>query len=207
MGNTMLNNLFKSPAIYAVFSLLLVFTSSGCSHYQVSFDVNERGFKPKGKSIAVISGTREPQNVVLANLVGDALRKKSRYQVISSAQVSQSIQSYPQAIKGPYKSAYFYIDTDWELGDRKKIADFQRALGVDYLYVIWAPMSVSTNGSALVRVPAVAQLFEQPNAKEVATTSINLLMGDEKTPYFKEGADEVARQLAEETNMVLVAKK
>jgi hypothetical protein len=206
MGHAMLNNLFKSPAIPAVLSLLLVLTATGCSHYQVSFDLNERDFKPKGKSIAVISGTKETQNVVLANLVGDTLRKKSRYQVLSSAQVSQAIQSYPQNIKGPYKSAYFYIDTDWELGDRKKIADYQRALGVDYLYVIWAPMSVSTNGHPMVRVPAVAQLFE-PNAKEVATTSINLLMGDDKTPYFKEGADEVARQLAEETKMALVAKK
>ena len=181
--------------------------SSGCTPYRVDFSLNDSDFKPRGKSIAVISGTKEEQNVVLANMVADSLRKNSRYQVMSSAQISQAVPSYPQTIKGPYKSAYFHIDTDWDLGDRKKIADIQRALGVDYLYVMWAPMSVSSNGRAVVSVPAVAQLFEQPNSKEVAKTSIGLLFGDEKNLYFKQGADEVARQLAEETKMAIAAKK
>lgn len=203
----MLNKLVIFPAMNVAFSMLLVVASSGCTPYRVDFSLNDSDFKPRGKSIAVISGTKEEQNVVLANMVADSLRKNSRYQVMSSAQISQAVPSYPQTIKGPYKSAYFHIDTDWDLGDRKKIADIQRALGVDYLYVMWAPMSVSSNGRAVVSVPAVAQLFEQPNSKEVAKTSIGLLFGDEKNLYFKQGADEVARQLAEETKMAIAAKK
>lgn len=207
MEFAMLNKLVIFPAMNVAFSMLLVVASSGCTPYRVDFSLNDSDFKPRGKSIAVISGTKEEQNVVLANMVADSLRKNSRYQVMSSAQISQAVPSYPQTIKGPYKSAYFHIDTDWDLGDRKKIADIQRALGVDYLYVMWAPMSVSSNGRAVVSVPAVAQLFEQPNSKEVAKTSIGLLFGDEKNLYFKQGADEVARQLAEETKMAIAAKK
>lgn len=207
MELAMQNALYKLPAMYVAYSMLLVLATSGCTPYRVDFSLNDSDFKPRGKSIAVISGTKEEQNVVLANMVADSLRKKSRYQVITQAQISQAVPSYPQTIKGPYKSAYFHIDTDWDLGDRKKIADIQRALGVDYLYVMWAPMSVSSNGHAVVKVPAVAQLFEQPNTKEVAKTSIELLFGDDKNIYFKQGADEVARQLAEETKMAIAAKK
>lgn len=197
----------KSHAIHIIFSMLLVLSGSGCSHYQVDFNLTDSNFKPKGKSIAVISGTKEAQNIAIARLVGDALRKNSRYQVASSAQVSQAIVPYPQTIKGPYKSAYFYLDTDWDLGDRKKIADIQRSLGVDYLYVIWAPIAVTHNGQVISNVPALAQLFEQPNAKEVAQTSILVAVGDEGNIFLKEGVDEIARQLAEETKMAIVARK
>lgn len=207
MEFSMLNKLIKYPVMNVAFSILLVLATGGCAHYRVDFSLNDSDFKSRGKSIAVISGTKETQNVALANLVADSLRKNSRYQVMSSAQLSQAIPAYPQNIKGPYKSAYYYIDTDWDMGDRKKIADIQRTLGVDYLYVIWAPISVSSNGQAMVSVPAIAQLFEQPNSKEVAKTSIGLISGDEKNLYFKEGADEIARQLAEETKMAIVAKK
>ncbi|MFA6902557.1 MAG: hypothetical protein WC236_05705 [Gallionellaceae bacterium] len=206
-GTYKLGTLYKSSVSRLAFGLLLVLATSACTPYKVDFSLNEREFKARGKSIAVISGTKEAQNVVIAKMVGDSLRKKSRYQVATEGQIAQAIASYPQAIKGPYKSAYFYIDTDWDLGDRKKIADIHRTLGVDYLYVIWAPMAVSHNGHAVSTVHAVAQLFDQPNAKEVAKTSIQLLVGDEKNVYLKEGVDEIARQLAEETRMSIAAKK
>jgi len=92
------------------------------------------------------------------------------------------------------------------LGDRKKIVDIQRSLGVDYLYIIWAPIEVSHNGQNISTVHAVAQLFEQPNAKEVAQTSIQVLVGDDKNLYLKEGVEEITRQLVEETKMAIAAK-
>lgn len=203
----MRNQFNKSRAINFIFGMLLILTGTGCSHYRVDFSLTDSSFKTKGKSIAVISGTKETYNVTMAKLVSDSLRKKSRYQVASAAQVSQAIEHYPQTIKGPYKSAYFYIDTDWDLGDRKKISDIQRSLGVDYLYVIWAPIAVSQNGNKVSIVHAVAQLFEQPNAKEVAKTSIQVFMGDDENIYFAEGVEEISHQLAEETKMALAAKK
>ena len=98
------------------------------------------------------------------------------------------------------------IDTDWDLGDRQKIAGIQHALGVDYLYVIWAPITTS-NGGEISTMPAVAQLFTQPNAKEVAKTSIGLFVGDKENTFLKEGVEEIAQQLAAETKMALAAKK
>jgi len=194
---------------YIVLSVVVLLTGSGCSspHYAVDFNLTDSSFKSKGKSIAVISGSKEPMSVALAKMVSDSLGKKSRYLVASQANVSKAVESYPQTIKGPYKSAYFYIDQDWDMGDRKKIADIQRSLGVDYLYVIWAPIAVSQNGYSVSNVRAIAQLFEQPNAKVVAQSTMGLLAGDEKNLYFKEGADEIARLLAEETNMAIAVKK
>lgn len=197
----------KSRAITAALSLLAVLASSGCAHYSVDIGLKDTNFKPKGTSIAIISGTKEPQNVTLARLVSDSLRKKSRYQVASAAQISQALEPYPQTIKGPYKSAYFYIDTDWELGDREKITRIQRSLGVDYLYVIWAPIIISSNGSPVASMPAVAQLFEQPNAKEVAQSSIGLFVGDDGNVFLKEGVEEIAQQLAEQTKMAKMVRK
>ncbi len=203
----MKSHLIKWPAIRAALALLAVLASSGCAHYTVDFGLMDDKFKPKGTSIAVISGTKEPGNVALAKLVSDSLRKKSRYQVASQSQISQAMGSYPQTIKGPYKSAYYFIDTDWELGDRQKIANIHRARGVDYLYVIWAPIEVSSNGSNVSSMPAVAQLFEQPNSKEVAQSTMGLIVGDEGNVYLKEGVEEITRQLAEQTNMAIVARK
>lgn len=189
--------------LFGVFVLLLV---SGCAHYSVDFYLTKDDFKAKGKSVAVISGTKEEHNVIIAKMVSDALRKKSKFQVTAPAQIAQSVQPYPQIIKGPYRSAYFQIDTDWDMGDRKKIADIQRALGVDYLYVIWAPIAVSSNGQTIYQVPAVAQLFE-PSGNVVAKTNIGLFWGGEGNQFAKEGTDEIALQMAEKTGMALAGKK
>jgi len=199
--------LFKTRAIPVLLSMLAILACSGCATYSVDFSLTDREFKSKGTSIAIISGTKEPQNVMLAKLISDSLRKKSRYQVASPEQITQAVEPYPQTIKGPYKSAYLYIDTDWDLGDRQKIANIHRSLGVDYLYVIWAPITVSSNGSTVESMPAVAQLFEQPNAKEVAQTTIDLLVGDDGNVYLKQGIEEITRQLSEKTKMARVAKK
>ena len=191
----------------ALLGLAVFLALNGCAHYTVDFSLSDKSQPIRGKSIAVISGTREAQNVEIAKMVADSLRKGSRYQVASSAQIAKAVEAYPLNIKGPYKSAYYYIDTDWDLGDRKKIAEIQHALGVDYLYVIWAPIAVSSNNNPVYGIPAVAQLFEQPHAKEVAQTSIQIFTGDKENLYLKEGVEEVARQLAEETKMATVAKK
>lgn len=197
----------RSHLYGSVLSVLVLLLCSGCAHYSLDLNLTDSNFKSKGKSIAVISGTKEPQNVALAKLIGDSLKKSSRYQVASPAQISQAVATYPQTIKGPYKSAYLFIDTDWELGDRKKISDIQSRLGVDYLLVIWAPIAVYQQGGDIGHVPAVAQLFERPNTKEIAQMTLIVAVGDEGSLYLKEGVDEAARQLAEKTSMAIAAKK
>jgi hypothetical protein len=188
-------------------SVALLLAGSGCAKYYVETSLTDRSFRPKGESIAVISGTKEQQNVYLAALVADSLRSMSRFQVMAPEHVAKVLALYPLTVKGPYRSAYLSLDTDWGLSDRKKIAEIQRALGVDYLYVIWAPISVQHNHSDKVMVPGVAQLFEHPNAKEVAETELKIIVGGKDSPTVKEGVAEVARQLAERTHMAVVAQK
>lgn len=191
-------------------ALLVAVASSACSTlpYDVDTNLTDSKFTPKGKSIAVISGLREPANVAVAELVGESLRKKSRFAVISQAQVARKVPGYPMRIKGPYKSAYMSILTDWDLGDRAKIAEIQRTLGVDYVYVIWTPIVGEWNDSKVTDIQAVAQLFEAPGAKVVAQSSIELMDGDKKDTktYLTQGVDEVARQLATKTHMLIAPK-
>jgi hypothetical protein len=198
---------FNSHSFRYVAAFLAILSSGGCAHYSVDVRITDGNFKTKGTSIAIISGTKEPQNVTLAQMVSDSLRKKSRFQVASMAQISKSLEPYPQTIKGPYKSAYFYIDVEWDLADKQKIAAIQRSLGVDYLFIIWAPIRVSSNGNSVNNMPAVAQMFEPPNAKEVAKGVFNLFVGDEGSVFLKEGVEEISKQIVEETKMTPAAKK
>jgi len=187
------------PVARVALAALLALAASGCFN---AFNVLDSNFKPKGRSIAVLAGVPEEANVAVAALVADELRKQSRYQVVAHAQVAQSVKPYPQVIKGPYRSAYFAIDLDWGLTDKQKLTALQRSLGVDYLYVIWAPTAVSYGGSGSANLQLVGQLFEFPGAKEVGHGAFQLLLQKDNSNYLKQGAEKVARQLAEETGML-----
>jgi hypothetical protein len=75
-------------------------------------------------------------------------------------------------VKGPYKSAYFEIDVDYAKTDMARVKELQQHLGVDYVYVLWAPATVSHGNSGwflkhYLVTQIVAQLFESPGGKEV----------------------------------------
>ncbi len=185
-------------ALRAAFAALLALAASGCFN---AFYVLDDNYKPKGRSIAVLAGVPEDANLAVAALVTDELRKQSRYRVMSQAQIAEAVKPYPQAIKGPYRSAYFEIDVDWKLTDKQKLAALQRSLGVDYLYVMWAPTAVSSGGKAS-SLHLVAQLFEFPGAKEVGQGAFQLYFSKDDASNLKQGAEKVARQLAEKTGML-----
>jgi len=186
------------PALRVAVAALLALAASGCFN---AFNVLDDNFKPRGRSIAVIAGVPEDANLVVATLVTEELRKQSRYQVMSQAQIAGAVKPYPQLIKGPYRSAYFEVDVDWKLTDKQKLASIQRALGVDYLYVMWAPTAVSSGGKAM-SLHLVAQLFEFPGAKEVGQGAFLLYFNKDDPSNLKQGAEQVARQLAEKTRML-----
>jgi hypothetical protein len=186
------------PALRLAFAAVLALAASGCFNPFYLLDSN---FKPKGRSIAVIAGLPENASVAVAGLVAEELRKQSRYQVTPHAQVAQTVKPYPQLIKGPYRSAYFEIDVEWSLTDKQKLAAIQRSLGVDYLYVMWAPTAISSGGKAS-SLHLVAQLFEFPGAKEVGHGAFQLYIQKDDTTHLKKGAEKVAQQLAEKTGML-----
>ncbi len=186
-------------ALRVAIAAMLALAASGCFN---AFNVLDGNFKPKGRSIAVLAGVPEEANLAVAALVTEELRKQSRYRVMSQAQIAEAVKPYPQLIKGPYRSAYFEVDVDWSLTDKQKLAAMQRSLGVDYLYVMWAPTAVSWGSNKGANLHLVAQLFEFPGAKEVGQGAFLLYISKDDTTSLKQGAEKVARQLAEKTGML-----
>ena len=174
---------------------------SGCA----TFHLTQEPFQPKGKKLAVISGMTNASSLSLAEALGDELGKASRFQVLSQKQVAQSIPNYPQLVKGPYKSAYFEIDVDYAKTDLARVKDLQQHLGVDYLYVLWAPATVTRGGSSLFfkNYPVtqiVAQLFESPGGKEVGRSQYAVRVDDQTHQVLSEDMRRVALELAEKTH-------
>ena len=131
-----------------------------------TFSLVNADYRAKGKSIAVVSGLDSDANVTVAERMAAALRKHTTLQVMAPKQVASTLSNYPQKIKGPYLFAYFEIDADYGNTDLKKIRQVQQKLGVDYLYVIWAPTATVTQGT-IEQLHCIAQLFEGPSSKEV----------------------------------------
>jgi hypothetical protein len=174
---------------------------SGCA----TFHLTQEPFQPKGKKLAVISGMTNASSLSLAEALGDELGKASRFQVLSQKQVAQSIPNYPQLVKGPYKSAFFEIDVDYAKTDLARVKDLQQHLGVDYLYVLWAPATVTRGGSSLFfkNYPVtqiVAQLFESPGGKEVGRSQYAVRVDDQTHQVLSEDMRRVALELAEKTH-------
>lgn len=174
---------------------------SGCA----TFHLTQEPFQPKGKKLAVISGLTNASSLSVAQALGDELGKTSRFQILSQKQVAQAIPNYPQLVKGPYKSAYFEIDVDYSKTDVARVKDLQHHLGVDYVYVLWAPATVSHGSSSVFfkNYPVtqiVAQLFESPGGKEVGRSQYAVRVDDQTHQVLSDDMRRVALELAEKTH-------
>lgn len=179
----------------------LLLVMSGCA----TFHLTQEPFQPKGKKLAVIAGLTNPSSLSIAQSLGDELGKASVFHVLSQKQVAQAIPNYPQMVKGPYKSAYFEIDVDYAKTDLARVKELQHHLGVDYVYVLWAPATVSHGGSSLFfkNYPVtqiVAQLFESPGGKEVGRSQYAVRVDDQTHQVLSEDMRRVALELAEKTH-------
>ena len=184
---------------WTVIGLTLLF--SGCA----TFHLTQEPFQPKGKKLAVISGLTNASSMTIAQALGDELGRTSAFHVLSQKQVAQAIPNYPQLVKGPYKSAYFEIDVDYAKTDVARVRELQQHLGVDYLYVLWAPASVSHGGSSWFvknypMTQIVAQLFESPGGKEVGRSQYAVRVDDETHQVLSDDMRRVALELAEKTH-------
>ena len=176
---------------------------SGCA----TFHLTQDPFQPKGKKLAVIAGLTNPSSLQIAQALGDELGKTSQFQVLSQRQVAQAIPNYPQLVKGPYKSAYFEIDVDYGRTDLARVKELQQHLGVDYVYVLWAPATVSHGGSTFFSknypvTQIVAQLFESPGGKEVGRSQYAVRVDDQTHEVLRDDMRRVAQELAEKTRTV-----
>jgi hypothetical protein len=179
----------------------LALALGGCA----TFHLTQEPFQAKGKRLAVISGLTNPSSLSVAQVLGDELKKTSQFQVLSQKQVAQAIPNYPQMVKGPYKSAYFDIDVDYGKTDVGRVKEMEQRLGVDYVYVLWAPATVSHGAStwfsktyAVTQI--VAQLFESPGGKEVGRSRYAVRVDDDTHQILSDDMHRVAVELAEKTH-------
>lgn len=196
--------------IQNVIFLTLLGLSVGCISAFTPIDSN---FKPKGKTLAVIAALENKENVEVAYHMTEALKKNTRFQVMSQKQVAQTLSDYPSKIQGPFRSAYFEIETDYSKTDIKKIRAIQKRLGSDYLYVIWTPSRTIYNRKMEV-LNIVAQMFEAPSSKEVGNGKFGSAAGhtdcclvpapgdEDRTKGMKDTSEYVARQIGEKTGML-----
>jgi hypothetical protein len=182
-------------------SVGLLLVLSGCA----TFHLSQEPFQPKGKTLAVVAGLTNPGSLSIAQSLGDELAKASIFQVLSQKQVAQAIPNYPQLVKGPYKSAYFEIDVDYAKTDLERVKELQQHLGVDYVYVLWAPATVSHGNSGwfskhYLVTQIVAQFFESPGGKEVGRGQYAVRVDDQTHQVLSEDMRRVALEMAEKTH-------
>lgn len=174
---------------------------SGCA----TFHLTQEPFQAKGKKLAVVSGLTNASSLGVAQALGEELEKASRFHVLSQRQIAQAVPDYPQLVKGPYKSAYFEIDVDFSKTDMARVKELQRHLAVDYVYVLWAPATVSHGNSTwfsknYLVTQIVAQLFESPGGKEIGRSQYAVRVDDETHHVFSDDMRRVALELAEKTH-------
>ena len=119
--------------------------------------------------------------------------------------MAQAVPNYPQLVKGPYRSAYFDIDVDYGKTDIARVKELQQHLRVDYLYVLWAPATVSHGNSSwfskqYLVTQIVAQLFESPDGREVGRSQYAVRVDDQTHQVLSDDLQRVAREFAEKTH-------
>ncbi len=174
---------------------------SACTPSYGRFKMTDETFKPRGKQLAVLSGLDSDVNVALAEYMAEAFRNKSTYKVLTAREIKLLLPDYPMNIKGPYKNAYFSFDVDYKLTDTRKLKSIGQKLGVDYLYVVWAPSTYSSEYERMLNLLAVGQLFGSPETRQIGTIEGQISVAG-KTHFIgqdKPGAEQFSETLLKVT--------
>lgn len=121
--------IFRCAAL-AVFAI-----TAGCAT-NVPFDYFQEGHKPKGASLAVISGSGDDADVRFAEHLTKKLQERSTLKVLSQAEVGRRSGRYPVKIKigqpkNPDKPVWYAA------GEKGKVDALHDAVKTDYLLVVW----------------------------------------------------------------------
>jgi len=121
--------------IYPVALALITAFAAGCAT-NVPFDLFQEGYKPKGKSLAVISGSSDDADIRFAEHVTKKLQEMSTLKVLSQQEVERRVGKYPANIKITEPK-----DKDkpvwYAAGEKAKIDSLHGAVKTDYLLVVW----------------------------------------------------------------------
>ncbi len=193
-------------SLTAMLSLLALY---GCGHVNPSFEPTRGPIRVRGASLAVIAGLDNGETTLFASCLSNSLKERSVFRVIPQHELARLLPPYPSDIRGPYRSAYFDIEYDFEGTDRARLREIGRMLGVEYLYVVWIPATYRSGRSR--NILEAAQLFELPECREVGRSgmTIRVIGTDSRGPsdgdirdQLKSEADKMAREIAEETATV-----
>jgi hypothetical protein len=184
---------------------------SSCAPAYGRFKMTDETYKPRGNQLAVLSGLDSEANVILAEYMAEAFRNKSTYKVLPAKEIKRLLPDYPTNIKGPYKNAYFSFDVDYGRTDTRKLKGIAQKLGVDYLYVLWAPGTYTSQGESIVTLLTVAELFGSPEARQIGNIEGQISVAGKS--YFiyrsKPGAEQFSKTLLKVTENIAadIAKK
>jgi hypothetical protein len=183
------------PGAFALL-FLLALTCSACS----TFDLVDGNFTPKGKRLAVVAGLADGKTALIAGKTAEILHARTRFEILPAKQVAQTVPHYPPHIKGPYATAYFDIDEDYGHTDIRKIAAIQQKLGVQYLYVLWVPVS-SYLDDTYSSFGVIGQLFEFPGGKEVGRAHFRAMFSRSDPDVLRKALDRAADDFVTKTGM------
>jgi|GEM_PF-392519 len=202
---------FRSAKSYViVLSIVSLFLTSCYTTFTVTKDNLQA---KKSSKIAVIAGNNLESNLSMAILVTEELKKLSKFKVLSQREIKNALRAYPVRIQGPWSRAYFEIDEDFKRTDIEKIKAIQKRLGVDYLFVLWMPVSIQnqviSGGSVYddtATVCSICQMFKFPGAEEIGKgnftmRSIKGYSGATKKDIMDYFSNKIASDISEEMNM------
>jgi hypothetical protein len=188
---------------------------TGCAT-NVPFEFFQEGYKPKGRSLAVVSGGTDEAGIKFAEHLTTHLQQKSTLKVMSQAEVDRRVGKYPVNIKTAAPK-----DEDKPVwfapGEKAKVDAMHGALKTDYVLVVWVSglnrfTSTSSTGGTRVSYGAwlIGNLVEYSPGKAVGyadfgrskSQSCFLFGGSEGKDIdelLRGSAEDMAEELAERT--------
>lgn len=147
-----------------VFAVLLLLSGCGLQYYTPT--VADPLVK-NGASIAVIAAMQDDLNLMVAGYFSEVLADESKFKVMSQKDIARKLKEYPVRIRGPYTdTSYFEIEPDFTRINQKELSKIQKKLGVDYLYVMWAPIQQAHNQNVVI-TQVIHQVFKGSGIEEV----------------------------------------
>lgn len=166
--------LFKT---FAALALLALLTACSSANYPFNPIVKNKVYKPT--TIAVVAGYEDDATVKLAGFITKEMTERTRFNVMSQAEIAKRLSGYPDNIK-IRKNEDIKDDEErpiWFLpAEKAKINAIQAKLKVDYLYMVWnrtvqrVVVTSNRGGSTTDYVYPGGNLLEYPGGSVLAST-------------------------------------
>jgi hypothetical protein len=194
-----------------VFLMAVALMATGCCATNVPFEFFQEAYRPRGGSIAVVSGSADETDIKFAEYVTRSLQEKSTLKVLSQPEVDRRVGKYPVNIKTAEPK-----DSDKPVwlapGEKAKVDAMHGALKTDYVLVVWiANLSrISSRNGVSYGASIIGNLFEYSPGKAVGysdygrsrSQSCFLFGGSEGKDIdalLKGSAEDLAEDLADRT--------